>query len=124
MTQNERVREVRQSLGLTLEKFGEKIGIKKAAVSKIEKSENSLTDANIKAICREYNVNYMWLTTGNGEMFVNTDDAALTMIDNIMSGENDFHKNLLKACASLDMDDLKVIEKLIDKFLEIKKAGK
>ena len=124
MTTNERVKAVRKSLGLTLEKFGEKIGIKKAAVSKIENGENSLTDSNLKSICREFNVDYMWLTTGNGEMFVNTDDAALTMIDNIMSGENDFHKNLLKACASLDMDDLKVIEKLIDKFLEIKKAGK
>lgn len=45
MTQNERVKEVRKTLGLTLEKFGDRLGIKKAAVSKIEKGENSLTDA-------------------------------------------------------------------------------
>ena len=32
MSQNERVREIRKTLGLTLEKFGEKLGIKKAAV--------------------------------------------------------------------------------------------
>lgn len=57
----------------TLEKFGDRLGIKKAAVSKIEKGENSLTDANIKAICREFSVDYMWLTTGEGEMFVETD---------------------------------------------------
>lgn len=37
MTQNERVKEVRKTLGLTLEKFGDRLGIKKAAVSKIEK---------------------------------------------------------------------------------------
>ena len=74
MTQNERVKEVRKTLGLTLEKFGDRLGIKKAAVSKIEKGENSLTDANIKAICREFSVDYMWLTTGEGEMFVETDD--------------------------------------------------
>mgnify|MGYP003253119333 CR=1 FL=1 len=28
MTQNERIKEVRKSLGLTLEKFGERIGLK------------------------------------------------------------------------------------------------
>ena len=48
MTQNERVKEVRKSLGLTLEKFGNKLGVQKSAISKIEKGENSLTDANIK----------------------------------------------------------------------------
>ena len=47
MTQNERVKEVRKTLGLTLEKFGDRLGIKKAAVSKIEKGENALTDAII-----------------------------------------------------------------------------
>ena len=33
MTQGERVREVRKTLGLTLEKFGEKLGIQKSAIS-------------------------------------------------------------------------------------------
>ena len=67
MTQGERVRKIRKTLGLTLEKFGDKLGIKKAAVSKIEKGENSLTDANMKAICREFHVDYTWLTTGKGD---------------------------------------------------------
>lgn len=29
MTENERVRELRKTLGLTLEKFGERLGVKK-----------------------------------------------------------------------------------------------
>ena len=36
MTQGERIREARKTLGLTLEKFGEKIGMKKNSVSQIE----------------------------------------------------------------------------------------
>ena len=96
MTQNERVKEVRKTLGLTLEKFGDRLGIKKAAVSKIEKGENSLTDANIKAICREFSVDYMWLTTGEGEMFVETDDDFFERIDRIMAGENETRKNMIK----------------------------
>ena len=69
VVQNERVRKVRKSYGLTLDKFGERIGLKKSAVSLIESGKNSLTDANIKSICREFNVNEEWLRYGTGAMF-------------------------------------------------------
>ena len=36
MTQGERVREIRKKLGLTLEKFGERLGVGKTAISNIE----------------------------------------------------------------------------------------
>ncbi len=42
MTQGERIREVRKALGLTLEKFGEKIGMKKNSVSQIENGKTPL----------------------------------------------------------------------------------
>ena len=53
MTQGERVKKVRKTRQLTLEKFGEKIGLKKNTMSAIETGRNSLTEANIKSICRE-----------------------------------------------------------------------
>lgn len=116
MTQGERVREVRKALGLTLEKFGEQIGIKKAAVSKIEKGENSLTDANIKAICREYSVDYIFLTTGKGEMFIETDDDFQNRIDLIMAGKNDTRKNMIKVLLYASDDDINTMRKLIDDY--------
>jgi len=66
---NERIKELRKTLGLTLEKFGERLGIKKNTVSQIENGINSITDQMFLAICREYNVNPDWLRTGEGEMF-------------------------------------------------------
>lgn len=69
MTQGERVREIRKSLNLTLEKFGEKLGVQKSAISKIEKDNVKLSDQMAKSICREYNVNYEYLVYGEGEMF-------------------------------------------------------
>lgn len=86
MTQGERVRKIRKSLGLTLEKFGKKLGIGKTAISKIEHEQCSLTDANIKLICREFSVDYIWLTTGEGEMFVDSDDDFIEKINRIMIG--------------------------------------
>ena len=114
MTQGERVKELRKSLGLTLEKFGEKIGLKKAAVSLIENDKNNLTDANIKSICREFSVDYIWLTTGDGEMFVESDDDFFERIDRIMAGENDARKNMIKALLYASDEDVEAFPRLID----------
>ncbi len=124
MTQNERVKEVRKTLGLTLEKFGDRLGIKKAAVSKIEKGENSLTDANIKAICREFSVDYMWLTTGEGEMFVETDDDFFERIDRIMAGENETRKNMIKMLLYASDDDIKAFDRLVDYYISLRVENK
>ena len=120
MTQNERVKEVRKTLGLTLEKFGDRLGIKKAAVSKIEKGKNSLTNANIKAICREFSVDYMWLTTGEGEMFVETDDDFFERIDRIMAGENETRKNMIKMLLYASDDDIKAFDRLVDYYISLR----
>ena len=124
MTQNERVKEVRKTLGLTLEKFGDRLGIKKAAVSKIEKGENSLTDANIKAICREFSVDYMWLTTGEVEMFVETDDDFFERIDRIMAGENETRKNMIKMLLYASDDDIEAFDRLVDYYISLRAENK
>ena len=84
MTQGERIKEIRKTLGLTLEKFGDKVGVTKQTVSRIENGINNLTEQMTKSICREFNVDYIWLTTGEGEMFVESDDDFMERIDRIM----------------------------------------
>ena len=118
MTQGVRVREIRKSLGLTLEKFGEKLGVGKTAISKIEHEQCSLTDANIKLICREFGVNYIWLTTGEGEMFVDSDDDFIEKIDRIMAGEDDARKNIFKFMLSLNDDDIAALGRILDQMIE------
>lgn len=114
MTTNERVKEVRKALKLTMEKFGERIGLKKAAISVIESGKCSVTDANIKAICREFNVDYAWLTTGEGEMFVDSDEDFLARIDAIMLGEDDARKNLFKALLDASDEDIAAFQRIIN----------
>lgn len=116
MTQGERIKEVRNSLGLTLEKFGEKLGVTKTAISRIEKGERSLTEQMTKSICREFSVDYIWLTTGEGEMFVETDDDFIERIDRIMVGEDDARKNLFKALLEASDDDIAAFQRIIDLF--------
>lgn len=68
MTPGERVRNIRKEVGLTLEEFGARIGLKNAAVSLIENNRRALTDTVAKAISREFGVSEDWLRTGEGEM--------------------------------------------------------
>ena len=53
---NKRVALIRAELGLSMEKFGEKLGISKQSVYKIEKGENNPSDQTLKLICNEFNV--------------------------------------------------------------------
>lgn len=118
---NERVRKIRKSqeVNLTMEKFGERLGVAKSTISNIENGRFSVTEQMIKSICREFNVDYMWLTTGHGEMFVSTDESVLEKIDQIMAGENETHINLIKLAASLDVKELEAIDSIINKYLNI-----
>lgn len=84
MTQGERIKELRKALDLTLEKFGERLGVGKTAISKLEKGERNLTDQMCKSICREFNVNEEWLRDGTGDMeAIKPDDftSAVVQID-------------------------------------------
>lgn len=120
MTQGERIKEIRKSLNLTLEKFGEKIGVTKTAISRIEKGERGCTEQMTKAICREFSVDYIWLTTGEGEMFVDSDDDFLEKIDRIMAGESDIRKNAIKALVNASTEDIEALDRLIDLYLQAK----
>jgi len=121
VTQGERIREVRKALNLTLEKFGGKLGVGKTAISKLEKNENNLTEQMTKAICREFHVDYIWLTTGEGDMFLDADDDFKEQIDQIMSSETDARKNLFKFMLTLSEDDVEAMQRLMRKAFEFYK---
>lgn len=122
MTQGERIKDVRNSLGLTLEKFGEKLGVTKTAISRIEKGERSLTEQMTKSICREFNVDYIWLTTGSGEMFIDSDDDFMERIDRIMVGEDEARKNLFKFMLELSDEDIAALDRLMKKAIRFSKG--
>ncbi len=124
MTQGERIKDVRNSLGLTLEKFGEKLGVTKTAISRIEKSERSLTEQMTKSICREFSVDYMWLTTGEGEMFVESDDDFFERIDRIMAGENESRKNMIKTLLYASDADIEAFDRLVDYYISLRADNK
>ena len=113
---NERIKQIRTSLNLTLEKFGERLGVTKTAISNIEKGNRSVTEQMFKSVCREYNVNPQWLATGEGDMFINTNDILLDKINDILTSEDSTFKKFFLAIASLENEEKKVLNDLLNKI--------
>lgn len=106
MTQAERVRMLRKELSLTQSDFGKKVGVGKTAISKIEKSENSLTDRMFNSICREFNVNEDWLRSGEGDMFLPFEDEVAEMVSQLLEASNPFYDMILDMMVSFnELDD-------------------
>lgn len=66
---NARIAEIRSTLGLSMRAFAQRLGITAPSINKIESGENNPSEQTIKLICKEFSVDYFWLTEGTGEMF-------------------------------------------------------
>ena len=94
---NERIKELRKTLGLTLEKFGERVGVTKVTISRIENNVNSVTEQMFKSICREFNVNEEWLRDGSGEMFIIPEDETAALVSDLLEdSDNEFYQSILE----------------------------
>lgn len=109
---NERVKEIRDHLTLTLQAFAEPLGITKGALSNVEKGRNNVTDQLIKSICNIYNVNEDWLRTGEGSMFNKTKEGFLAELQKQYS-LTDFQVSLVKNYLELSDKDKASIDKFI-----------
>lgn len=97
---NFRIKELRKTLKLTQTAFAEKIGLTGAAITRIEKGERNPSEQTVLSICREFRVNYFWLTEGKGEMFTSTPE---TVVEELVE--------------QYDLDDID--KKIIEKYLEL-----
>ena len=100
---------------MTLEKFGEPLGVGKTAISNIEKGNRNLTDQMAISICREFNVNENWLRTGEGEMFIelSRDEQIAEFVGRTLSTESEsFKKRFIAMLAKLDESDWETLEKI------------
>lgn len=114
---NERIKKLRNQLGLTLEEFGSRIGMSKSGLSKIERNVSGISDQTIRSICREFEVNETWLRTGEGDMF----DQSSTSILSRVSAEYDLSSReqaMISAFLELNAADRAAIMRYVDKLVE------
>lgn len=119
----DRIKQLRHILGLTQQKFAERLGVKRNTVGQWECGINALTDQVITSICREFNVNEEWLRNGTGEMFKSDRDTAIVRLENLLASEPDdsFKHHFINKLADLSPSEWNNLEKTIDIFANITK---
>lgn len=114
MTQADRIKELRKvHLHLTLEQFGDRIGVTKMTISRIENGVNAVTDQMFRSICREFNVSELWLRDGEGDPFLKMDDEDVIMeaVGRIMS-EDSSRRRVIAFLSKLPPDKWELLEEL------------
>jgi len=67
-----RLKEVRKALGFNQTDFAKYLGITQTAYSMIENGNRPLADKYVKVISSTFNINEIWLQTGEGDMFLSS----------------------------------------------------
>lgn len=130
MTINDRVKEIRKAEGLTLAKFGEKLGVTNMAISNIENGNRSVTGQMLKSICREFGYREEWLRDGiePKQPPKLEEDELAEYIEDLLSTESPTYtliKSILNVYSKLDDKSRQIADNIIDKIIiEIKKETK
>ena len=120
-TVGERVRSIRKREGLTMEKFGSRIGISNPSVSTIESGKSNPSNQTILAICREFGVSEMWLRTGEGKPYPERGrlEELSYMAGRFLSSEpTDFQRRFAMMMYSLTDEEWKLLEQKARTLLE------
>lgn len=123
---NKRIKLIRTTLGMTQQKFADKIKVKRNTVATYEMGRSIPSDSAIALICKVFDVNEDWLRTGYGEMFkeVSKSDQIADMLSDVLkSDENNFKRRLISALAQLDDTGWDSLEHLIDSIAYKKSQG-
>lgn len=115
-----RLKELRKDLNYSQEEMGNRLGVNKATISRLEKGINNITEQMIKSICREFNVSESWFRTGEGDMYVlsSYNDKLTKALAEISLSQNEKLKDVVQKLTQLDDKFIDSIDILIDGILQ------
>lgn len=118
----DRLKELRKTLKLSQTKFGEGIGVGLGVVRNLEDGITEPSTALVDLMSKVYNVDVVWLETGDGEMFrkMTRREKIASFVGEALADESDsFRSEFILTLSALSDDGWK---KLRDVIREFKKA--
>lgn len=120
---NERIKQVRQTAGLTQSAFAAALGLSRNYIAMMEIGQRDPSDRTIADICRVYNVDEVWLRTGVGKPFAEKSrrDAIDAYLSELSDGRrSDLEQLLIEFMAETTVEEWKelsaVFRRLADKL--------
>lgn len=109
---SKRINHIIESLGMKKTAFAERLNVSQAFVSQLCSGVKQPSERTLMAICREFRVNYLWLTEGEGDMFTSTPES---VVDELAEDYklDDVDKKIIKKYLELSDEQRAVIKEYI-----------
>lgn len=124
-TINDRIRALREELGLSQTAFGEPIGLSRDEVKNIEYKKTAPKEITVPLICKEYKVRREWLYDGVGPMRTekDADDDLAKIFEEIGASDDNLIKAIVRSCWQLNDSDKAAVRKMVDELGKKKSPG-
>jgi transcriptional regulator with XRE-family HTH domain len=116
---NDRIKDVRKALKLTQDEFAGKLGLTRGAITNIELHKTDPKPLLVELICGTYNVNRVWLETGEGSMFNDlsrNEQIAQFMGAVLGAGSDDFRLRFVEVLSKLSPEEWELMESMAKKL--------
>lgn len=108
----ERIKRIRKEKHLSQTAFGAKIGVTLGVIKNLEQGKTTLCSPLLELMCSIYNVNENWLRTGEGNMFLKTQETPV--LDELKK-----EYNLSQKATAILENFLKLSDKEQDEFIDL-----
>lgn len=120
-----RIKDIRKHSCLSQEAFGKRLGVTGATISRLESGDREPTEQIILSLCREFDIDEIWLRTGEGAMLRerSRNDELAAFFGDLLKSEPDFRHRLISVLSRLSVDEWALLEEKARELAEeIKKA--
>lgn len=115
----DRLKELRKTLKLSQTKFGEGIGVGLGVIRNLEDGITEPSTALVDLMSKVYNVDVVWLETGDGEMFrkMTRREKIAAFVSEALADESDsFRSDLILTLSALSDDGWRKLREVIRDF--------
>lgn len=115
----DRLKELRKTLKLSQTKFGEGIGVGLGVIRNLEDGITEPSTALVDLMSKVYNVDVVWLETGDGEMFrkMTRREKIAAFVSEALADESDsFKSDLILTLSALSDDGWRKLREVIRDF--------
>ena len=122
---NERIVDLIDALNIKKSSFAERLCVSQAYVSQMCSGVRMPSDRTISDICREFDVNELWLRTGDGAMLRQRSryEELSGFFGGLLKAEPDFRHRLISVLSRLDADEWQMLERIARELAEDKEKA-
>lgn len=117
MELSERIKYIREDLGLTRASFGETLGVSGDVINNMERGRVDIKDYMLRLICKTHRVNYFWLTEEKGDPYLGPPDI---LMDDVIErySLDEFDRKIVEEYVKLGPDSRSAIKKFIQNVIK------